>query len=179
MTLPSGPSEFVKKCLRDLRPSLGPNPLALEVAMGTGRNSVELVRHGFRVFGVDRNHDRLRMARDRILDCGGQPEIWVADLEVSPLPKCHFDLVICSRYLQRTLWQGLRDAVVPGGFVLYETFTIFQRRYDWGPRAEEHLLASGELRQAFSSWDIWAYEERIIPAAQASLLARRPDSSLI
>tara|TARA_B100001750_G_scaffold233238_1_gene233239 strand:+ start:213 stop:752 length:540 start_codon:yes stop_codon:yes gene_type:complete len=179
MMLPSGPSEFVKKRLEDLRPSLGSNPLALDVAMGSGRNSVELVRHGFRVFGVDRNHDRLKVARDQILGCGGQAEIWVADLEVSPLPKCYFDLVICSRYLQRTLWQGLRHAVVPGGFVLYETFTIFQRRYDWGPRAEEHLLASGELQQAFSGWDVWAYEERTTPAAEASLLARRPDSSLI
>ena len=52
MMLPSGPSEFVKKRLEDLRPSLGSNPLALDVAMGSGRNSVELVRHGFRVFGV-------------------------------------------------------------------------------------------------------------------------------
>ena len=77
-------------------------------------------------------------------------------------------------YLQRSLWSELGRTVTPGGFVVYQTFTAMQRRYDWGPRSPEHLLAPDELRTAFAGWDVWASEERESPAAEAGLLARRP-----
>ena len=173
------PSRFVLQCLSDLRPVFGSQPVALDVAMGTGRHGVALARSGFRVFGVDRDYERVRQARGRLLDSGSRPHLWVADLESCPLPEGRFDLVLCTRYLQRTLWPRLGLAVAPGGFVLYETFTIGQRCYDWGPRSSEHLLTSGELRDAFADWDVWVYEERDVPAAEASLLARRPDRGLI
>jgi tellurite methyltransferase len=170
------PSPFVQQCLTDLRPLLGSAPAALDVAIGAGRHAVVLARFGFRVFGVDRDYERVRQARHRLRESGCRPEVWVADLESIALPKERFDLVLCTRYLQRTLWSCLREAVAPGGFVLYETFTVGQRRYDWGPRSSAHLLAPGELREAFADWDVWVYEERDAPAAEAGLLARRPNS---
>ena len=56
--------------------------------------------------------------------------------------------------------------------MLYETFTVGQRSHDWGPRSPEHLLTPGELLAEFADWDVWQYEERDTPAAEASLLAR-------
>ena len=141
--------------------------------MGTGRHSVALARSGFRVFGVDRDAARVLQARVRLIDAGQPSYLWVADLESHSLPEGRFDLVLCTRYLQRTLWPQLRRAVAPGGFVLYETFTIGQRSHDWGPRSPEHLLTPGELLAEFADWDVWQYEERDTPAAEASLLARR------
>ena len=105
----------------------------------------------------------------------GLASLWVADLECYPLGNGHFDLVVCSRYLQRSLWSALAASVRPGGFVLYETFTTDQRQYDWGPRASDHLLTpGGELRAAFDGWDVWMYDERREPAAEAQLVARKP-----
>lgn len=143
--------------------------------MGSGRHAVALAASGFRVFGIDRDYERVRQARCRLREGGHRPGFWVADLGSYPLPEARFDVVLCTRYLQRTLWQRLEEAVAPGGFVLYETFTVGQCRYDWGPRSSEHLLAPGELRKVFTDWDVWVYEERNTPAAEAGLLARRPD----
>ena len=143
--------------------------------MGSGRHATALAESGFHLFGVDRDYDRVRQARRRLGERGHRPGFWVADLESCSLPERRFDVVLCTRYLQRTLWTRLQQTVAPGGFVLYETFTVGQRRHDWGPRSAEHLLTPGELRQVFAHWDVWIYEERDAPAAEAGLLARRPD----
>ena len=143
--------------------------------MGSGRHAVALAASGFRVFGVDRDYERVQQAWRRLRRGGYRPGFWVADLESYPLPEARFDVVLCTRYLQRTLWPRLEEAVAPSGFVLYETFTVGQCRYDWGPRSSEYLLAPGELRRVFADWDVWVYEERNAPAAEVGFLARRPD----
>ena len=173
---PTPPSPFVRHCVTRVRPTLTDQPAALDVAMGVGRHSLVLAEAGFAVFGVDRDHDRQTRAQARLGEQGLSARMWTADLEVGrALPRGRFDLVVCTRYLQRTLWDELSEAVRPGGFVVYETFTTAQRRYDWGPRSPEYLLEpGGELRRAFGGWEVWEYEECDAPAAEARLLARRP-----
>ncbi len=169
------PSAFVVRSLGAVTGEVRSGARALDVAMGAGRHAVLLARSGLVVFGVDRDHGRLRHATERLAAEGMRARVWVADLATSGLPSSGFDLVLCTRYLQRSLWTALRNAVRPRGFVLYETFTVNQRRYDWGPRSPDHLLCTGgELREAFRDWEIWRYEECDSPAAEARLLARRP-----
>ena len=168
------PSEFVLRSVATLRSSLGRNPSALDVAMGRGRHAVVLAQHGFRVFGVDRDYARLQNARTVLLKMGCVPKLWVANLDSGLLPVGYFDLIVCTRFLQRTLWPALAKAVIPGGFVVYETFTTHQCRHDWGPRSPEYLLQPEELRQAFGNWTVWDYQEREVPSAEAGLLVRRP-----
>ena len=170
----SEPSPFVLRSIASLRGHVASGATALDVAMGRGRHSLILAQSGFRVFGVDRDYAQTRRARAMLQRQGRAAQVWVADLETFPLPDSFFDLVVITRYLQRSLWSGLARTVVPGGFVVYETFTVAQQRYDWGPRSPDHLLAPGELRAAFAGWDVWAFEERASPAAEAGLLARRP-----
>ena len=61
------------------------------------------------------------------------------------LPRECFELVIVSRYLQRDLFPALGRSLVPGGVILYETFTEAQRAFGSGPTSPDHLLAAGEL----------------------------------
>ena len=170
------PSPFVLSCLERLHGKVSARATALDVAMGSGRHSLILAQSGYQVFGVDRDFDRTRRARATLRKHGSTARVWVADLETTQLPDAYFDVVVCTRYLQRAFWDRLARAVVPGGFVVYETFTVGQARYDWGPRSPDHLLAPGELRTAFPGWDVWAFDERESPAAEASLFARRPTS---
>ena len=147
---------------------------ALDVAMGRGRHALALAASGFRVFGVDVKFDAvadaMRSARASRLPLSA----WCADLTHHPLPQRRFDLVLVTRYLQRDLFPAIRDAVVPHGVVVYETFTTAQLALGTGPRSPDHLLAPGELRRAFESFEIVFYEETAsAPEAVARLVARR------
>ena len=138
--------------------------------MGSGRHARAAAAHGFRVFGVDRDLDRVRRARTGALE---HARFWVADLETAPLPRDRFDLVICTNYLQRSIWGTLRDAIRVGGFIIYETFTVAQLAHATGPRSPDHLLHPGELRAAFDGWELYHDQEWTTPAGVARLVARK------
>ena len=168
----------------------------MDVATGSGRHLSVLAAAGFRPFGLDISLEALRHARRQ----GATPSpVWCADLRRALLPVNRFDLVLVTRYLERSLFPALRSTVVPGGFVVYETFTCRQLQHGTGPRSPAHLLELGELRHRFvhargggdmsgrvdsrieanidsSLWprfDIVFYEECDTPEAVARLVARR------
>lgn len=147
---------------------------ALDVALGRGRHTWTLAKAGFKTFGVDRDIESLRVARFQARHQNLNVRLWATDLEDGVLPTSHFDVLVCTRYLQRNLFPVLRGAVKPGGVVLYETFTVFQLQYETGPRSRDHLLEPLELRQAFDGWTILDYEEVSQPEAVARLAARKP-----
>src|SRR2546423_6789612 len=132
---------------------------ALDVAMGRGRYAVALARAGFRTFGVDVKVDAVRDALAVAAAARVRVHGWCADLTQHPLPTARFDVVLGSRYLQRALFPALRDAVVPGGVVVYETVTTAQRAPGTAPRSPHHLLEPGELGTRFDEWEVLFYEE--------------------
>lgn len=138
--------------------------------MGRGRHAALLAAAGYVTFGVDVRLDAVRDAVARTPRLRG----WCADLTMHPLPRNRFDVVVVTRYLQRDLFVALADAVAPGGVILYETFTVAQRRLGRGPTSPDHLLEPGELRARFAAFDVRFYEERASPDAVAQLVARKP-----
>jgi 2-polyprenyl-3-methyl-5-hydroxy-6-metoxy-1,4-benzoquinol methylase len=145
---------------------------ALDIAMGSGRHAVALARSGFKTFGVDVKLTSVREARAEAARHGVHVEAWCADLTNYPLPRDQFDLIVVCRYLQRDLFTDLQAAVVPGGVVIYETFTIAQRALGRPPTSADHLLEPGELRRRFDGFDVLFYEEVREPDAVARLVAR-------
>ena len=167
-------SPFVAEWIGRLTPADGRPQRALDVAMGRGRHAVLLARHGFRTFGVDLRADAVRDAMESAARDGVSVRGWCADLTISPLPSAAFDLVVVTRYLQRDLFPSLRDAVRPGGCIVYETFTVKQRALGTGPTSAEHLLEPGELRGFFDGWDVLFSEEVDSPEAVARIVAKKP-----
>lgn len=151
-----------------------PSPRALDVAVGQGRHYDTLADAGFRVFGVDHAFAALKEARSLAPGRPGPLRAWCADLTKHPLPTAWFDLVLVTRYLQRDLFPSLKGAVVPGGIVIYETFTLHQLRRGCGPVSPHHLLEPGELRGYFHDFEVLFYEESKEPEALARLVALRP-----
>jgi tellurite methyltransferase len=150
-------------------------PAAIDLAMGRGRHAQLLARAGFRTFGVDVKLDAVRDAAararaDRLIIRG-----WCADLTRARLPRGFFDVGLVTRYLQRDLFSSIRAMMKPGGLVLYETFTVHQRRLGFGPTSPDHLLEPGELRRHFEGFEVLFYEEVEMPEAVARIVARRPD----
>lgn len=146
---------------------------ALDLAMGRGRHALVLAGSGFRTFGVDKKVDAVRDAVARARAAGLVVLGWCADLETIALPRDAFDLVLVTRYLQRDLFSTIREVVRPGGVVIYETFTVHQRKLGFGPTSPEHLLEPNELPGYFDGFDVEFYEERESPEAVARIVARR------
>ena len=167
------PSPFVIQWAGRLLPQLSEPRRALDVAMGRGRHVVPLARIGYRMFGVDRRFGAVREAVARARLEGLTVRAWCADLTEIPLPRGFFDLVVVTRYLQRDLCPSLREAVRPGGVVLYETFTKGQRSHGTGPTSPGHLLDAGELLTLFEGCEILFDEEVTTPEAVARVVARR------
>ena len=163
---------FIAEWIARLAPLRGERRSALDVAMGRGRHAMALALAGFRVFGVDARFDAVREATERASAGGVRVHGWCADLTQHPLPASRFDVIVVTRYLQRDLFPALRNAVRPGGVVLYETFTTAQRALGTGPTSPDHLLEPGELRRAFGGFEVLFYEEVTAPDAVARIAAR-------
>jgi len=156
---------------------LPPKGLALDVAMGLGGNAGFLLTRGLRVVGVDISAIAVQQAGKRFV---GLMAV-IADLTNFHIPADTFDVILNFYYLQRDLWPQYLLALRPGGVLFIETITqeMLQLQPDTDPA---YLLAPGELRQAFASWEILVYREgwedsrggRRHPVA--SLVARKPHS---
>lgn len=141
--------------------------------MGTGRHAVELARAGLDVFGVDRRLDAIQQAVHRVRTDGYALRAWCADLTAHPLPADYFALIVVTRYLQRDLFSALHAALVPGGVLIYETFTVAQRALGRGPTSRDHLLEPGELLERAAPLTVIHYEETKETDALARMVAQR------
>ena len=175
--------------LREVLPLL-PRGRALDLAMGAGRNAILLALNGWRVTGIDscraalENAAALAQGRGVSVRWAGKSQqlssklprllLLEADLESSVLPGGLFELVLCSNYLQRSLFASIQRALCSGGMLVYETYTIDQLAFSGGPHNPAHLLQHNELREALPALRILFYRELRTGKGIASLLARKP-----
>ena len=176
--------------LRELLPLL-PEGRALDLACGTGRNALFLARSGRRVTAVDWSAAALDALEAKARSEGVSVrrykqfgdargahraglDLLQADLEKTRLPESAFDLVVCVRYLQRTLFPQIVEALRPGGVLLYETHTQAQLDFAGGPRNPAFLLRPGELHDAFPGLRVLFYRELRAGQGIASLAAQKP-----
>lgn len=164
-------SRRVNRLLREHQGLLG-SGRALDLACGRGQNSIWLARHGYTTLGVDVSGVALRAARAAAARVG----VWrhtlfvQADLDSWRPPAEIFDLVAVFRFLDRELYEPLKECVRPDGLLFYETRHegILERLPGANPA---YLLRRDELRQAFSGWHIIVYREG---PENARLVARKP-----
>ncbi len=177
------PTEFLVQTM-----SLLPRGTVLDIASGEGRNALFLAAQGFQVFAVDRSRVALEKTEAAARERGirtlwashavvktNQPGVVLveADLESFPLPAGLFDVVLCIKYLQRSLFPSIHRAVRQHGVLIYETYTLAHLKFPGsGPRNPEFLLQPGELRDAFREMEILFYSEICAGKGMASLLAR-------
>lgn len=154
-----------------LLPSSG---TALDLAAGTGRNAVWLALRGLEVTAVDALPDALERAERLARRAGVKLRTRVTDLRrPEARPRGSFDVVSVFRYLNRDLFPWIREAVSPGGLVIFETF-VGEPHGEGGPR-RRHRLHPGELRAAFEGLEVLrAREAEGAQPDLASIVARRP-----
>jgi tellurite methyltransferase len=156
-----------------------PRGRALDIAAGTGRNSIALARAGMHVFAADWS----RNALDSLARVAASEELAIepiiADLE-DPLPfqPESFDVVLNISFLERALFRPLKLVLRLGGFLLFDTFLIDQAACGH-PSNPRFLLGHYELRDLLADMDLIRYREGIADypggkqAWRAIALARR------
>jgi len=153
--------------------------LALDVAAGTGRNSLALARAGIHVVAADFSVNAIRILAGtaRREDLSIMPV--VADLEESfPFRARSFDTVVNVSFLSRPIVPYLKEALRVGGVLLFDTFLIDQAETGH-PRDPAFLLKHYELRELLAGMELLRYREGVVAypenksAWRAVALARR------
>jgi rhodanese-related sulfurtransferase len=149
------PARFLEEILPHL-----PRGRVLDVAAGSGREAVHLALLGFEVEAWDRAPEALERARGLARSHGASLRTVVCDFERrdATLPAAGFDVVMCFRFLQRSLFPAMAAALRPGGHLVYETYLVGQERFG-RPTHARFLLRPGELRGAFPGLRVERYEE--------------------
>ena len=151
----------------------------LDLACGTGRHALAAAALGAQVTGIDRDPNRLDIARKEAATRRLTISWIEADLESSWPVQGTFDVVLMFNYLDRGRMPRIVDAVAPGGLMLFETFLESQRAFGWGPDSDAHLLRSGELNGLVAPLVVLHGREVVEPvdnarwSAIASILAKK------
>ena len=174
--VPRPASALLRRWLTQLPPGR-----ALDLACGAGRNTLLLAEYGWQALGIDISPVALHLARDAARQRRLRLDLVALDVQTWRWPHAYFDLIGGFRFLDRTLCTQLAAALRPGGVVIYETFTIEQRRYEGGPRSDALLLRPGELPKLFPTLTVLEYDEGVFreddrPRALARLVAQRPET---
>src|SRR5258708_15665191 len=189
--LAEAPAAEPASIVRELLPLL-PTGEALDIACGTGRHALFLTARGQHVTAVDFSSvalDTLELRarsthtpvrRSRVVRAAGRHlrgglELIQANLEEMQLPERRFDLIICIRYLQRSLFPQIVRALRPDGVLLMETFTRAQLEFTCGPRNSPSLLETGELPEPFPSLCVLFYCHFRAGLGIANLRAQKPN----
>jgi 2-polyprenyl-3-methyl-5-hydroxy-6-metoxy-1,4-benzoquinol methylase len=158
----SRPAQFLQENIELL-----PKGRALDVAMGNGQNAIYLARMGFEVEGVDVSAEVVHNALEAAQRSGVTLKAEITDLERKYVIKeGTYDVIICFRYLQRSLIPQIKDGLRNGGMIVYETFTVDQIQFG-KPKNPDYLLKHNELLDMFRDFRCLLYQEGILETRKA------------
>lgn len=163
------PAQVLYDNLR-LLPAVG---RALDLAAGRGGNALLLAQRGFETHAWDISD--VAMAQLQQMAARQQQTIHCVarDVAAHPPQADSFDLIVVSRFLERSLCPAIAAALRPGGLLFYQTWSVDSPT---GPSNPAYRLQRNELLRLFAGLQVILYREEglVLPAAdEAQLIARR------
>ena len=154
------PSPLISRYMREIKLAGEAGP-SLDLACGRGRNGLYLVKNKVAAVFADINEAALAAVDNTLSNreyrqYKGLATSWPVDFEradADPFGERKFGGIMVFRYLHRPLMEHIKQAVVPGGIVIYETFTVEQVRFG-RPTNPDFLLRHNELQDVFSNWTV-------------------------
>ncbi|BDG02715.1 class I SAM-dependent methyltransferase [Anaeromyxobacter oryzae] len=147
---------------------------ALDVAGGSGRNALWLARRGLDVTLADVSDVALARAAAAARAEALPLATVLVDLETAPLPAGPWDVVVCTYFLHRPLFDAFQAALAPGGLlvVAHATRTNLERNPRPGPA---HVLEDGELPALVAGLELLRSEEGWMESGryEARVVARK------
>ena len=125
---------------------------ALDLAAGLGANARFLAERGLTSHAWDVSD----VAMNRI----SHPGVSAAarDVEADPPETGSFDVIVVSRFLERTICSDVVRALRPGGLLYYQTF-VQDKPAGAGPSNPAFLLEQGELLRLFAGLRVLAFHD--------------------
>lgn len=149
------PAEVLHR-YRHLLPSKG---TALDLAAGLGGNALFLARHGLRTSAWDISANAMQALDKHAKHAGLTIRCETRDVVSSPPAPASYDVIVISRFLERSLCPAISQALAPGGLLFYQTFTHEKTSPEIGPRNPDYLLEQNELLTLFNRLIVRAYHE--------------------
>lgn len=131
---------------------------ALDLACGLGANALVLAANGLETFAWDSSAVAIERLHGLARARGVNIHAAVRDVVQQPPEPRAFDVLVVSRFLDRTLTPHLIAALRPHGLLFYQTFTR-TRIGDNGPHNPAYLLEDGELLTMFARLQPLVYRE--------------------
>lgn len=163
-----------------LRPLLPPGSAGIDLAGGAGRQSFWLARQGWRMTLVDFAEEAITRARQR-MTADKEPHVELIERDIaSTIDDCvasgrQFGFVLVGFYLDRAILPKLPQLLLPGGLLLYRTYTTENEATGnpRGPRDPDFLLRPQELLHVFQDLRIMYYRETLWQKGVAEMVARK------
>jgi len=130
---------------------------ALDLACGLGGNALFLTSRSLDATAIDSSSEAI----DK-LNAKNQPRLTCECLFVSSgeqLGESIYDVIVVSRFLDRSLCGAIVRALKPGGVLFYQTFVSDKADTDVGPSNPDYLLQSNELLRLFADLHILAFND--------------------
>ncbi|MFB6196071.1 MAG: class I SAM-dependent methyltransferase [Haloplanus sp.] len=139
-----------------------PSGRALDVATGTGRNALFLADAGYDVDAVDVSDEALDRAADAATERGVEESVNLirADVAEFEFERSAYDVITVSFFAALDRLPDLKEALAPGGVLIYEHHLRSSDQVDIGPSTDRYRFRANDLLRACLDLTILDYQER-------------------
>ena len=132
--------------------------VAVDIACGTGGNAILLAEHGLETHAWDISDAAVKQLQEYTGNLLTNLIVQQRDVISSPPDPDTCDVIVVTRFLDRSLIPHIIKGLRNNGLVFYQTF-IKDKPDEVGPRNPEYLLDKNELLRFFISLQILFYRE--------------------
>ncbi|WP_251343866.1 class I SAM-dependent methyltransferase [Haloplanus halophilus] len=155
--LPDDPIPALERRVDEL-----PTGRALDVATGTGRNARFLAAEGYAVDAVDVSDEALDRAARAAEAAGVEGVTWIrSDVADFEFEAGTYDVITVSFFAALDLLPDIKEALAPGGVLIYEHHLRSSDDVDVGPSSDRYKFRSNDLLRAALDLTVLEYRERI------------------
>lgn len=139
--------------------------IALDLASGLGANAIFLAELGLAVAAWDISLVAIEKLTTYAAQQGLNINACQQKIVANSFTECSFDVIVVSRFLDRTLSDAIIGALKPDGLLFYQTFTR-EKISQKPPNNPDYLLGCSELLELFSPLRVIFYRENALIGEQ-------------
>jgi tellurite methyltransferase len=139
--------------------------IALDLASGLGANAIFLAELGLAVTAWDISVVAIDKLTAYAVQQGLNINACQEKIMADSFTECSFDVIVVSRFLDRTLSDAIIGALKPDGLLFYQTFTR-EKTSRKPPNNPDYLLTENELLALFSPLRVVFYRENALIGEQ-------------